>query len=99
MAVTGSRGRGTSWSRAWVMTARVPSEPASARLVVAGVVLDQPGQMRDDGAVGEDRLDSAQLGPHRPVAQHPQAAGVGGDSPADGGAVPAGDQDAQVQVG
>jgi hypothetical protein len=68
------------------------------RVVVAGVVLDQPGQMRHDAAVGENRLDAPQLGAHRPVAQDPQAAGVGGYRSADGGAVPAGDADAKVEA-
>ena len=83
-----------------VITASVPSEPASSdRIVVAGVVLGQPGQVGHDRAVGQHRLDAAQLGAHRPVAQHPQPARVAGDRPADGGAVPARDADAQVQAG
>ena len=69
------------------------------RVVIAGVVLDQAGQVRHDGAVGQHGLDAAQLGPHRAVAQDPQPARVGGDGAADRGAVPAGDQDAEVQVG
>ena len=69
------------------------------RVVVAGVVLDQPGHVRQHGAVGEHRLDAAQLGPHRAVPQHPQPARVGGDRPAHRGAVPAGDEHPQVQAG
>ena len=55
--------------------------------------------MGHDGAVGEDRLDAAQLRAHRPVAQHPHPARVGRHRPADGRALPAGDLDRQVQVG
>ena len=68
------------------------------RVVVAGVVLDQPGQVRHDGAVREDRFDAAQLRAHRPVAQDAQPAGVGRHGSADGGAVPAGDEDPQIQA-
>ena len=68
------------------------------RVVIAGVVLDQAGQVRHDGAVRQRGLDAAQLGAHRAVAQDPQAAGVGGDGPADGGAAPAGNADAEVQL-
>ena len=69
------------------------------RVVVAGVVLDQTGHVRQHGAVGEHCLDATQLGPHRAVPQHPQPARVGGDRPAHGGAVPAGDEHSQVQAG
>jgi hypothetical protein len=69
------------------------------RVVIAGVVLDQPGQMRHDGAVGEDGLYAEQLRPHRPVAQDPYPAGVGRHGPADGRAVLAGDLDAEIKVG
>ena len=68
------------------------------RIVVTGVVLDQPGQVRQHGAVGEHRLDAAQLGAHRPVAQHAQPARVGGHGAADGRGGPAGDDNAQVEV-
>jgi len=69
------------------------------RVVVAGVVLDQPAQVRDDGAVGEDGLYPAQLRAHRPIAQDSDPARVGRHRPADGRAVPAGDLDAEIQVG
>jgi hypothetical protein len=69
------------------------------RVVIAGVVLDQPGQVRYHGAVGEDGLDAAQLRAHRPVAQDSHAAGVGRHRPADRRAVPAGDLDAEIQAG
>ena len=69
------------------------------RVVVAGVVLDQAGQVGHDGAVGQHGLEAAQLGAHRPVAQHPQPARVGGHRAAHGGAVPAGDEDAEVVAG
>ena len=68
------------------------------RVVVAGVVLDQPGQVRHDGAVRQDRLDTAQLRAHRPEPQDAQPAGVGRHRPADSCAVPAGDQDPQIQA-
>jgi hypothetical protein len=68
-----------------------------ARVVVPGVVLDQPGQVRHHGAVGEHRLHAAHLGPHRPVAQHPQAARVGRYGPAHGGALPTGDNHPEVE--
>ena len=68
------------------------------RVVVPGVVLDQPGQVRHDGAVREDGLDPAQLRAHRPEAQDAQPAGVGRHRSADGGAVPAGDEDRKVQA-
>ena len=68
------------------------------RVVVAGVVLDQPGQVRQNGAVGEDGFDAAQLRAHRPEAQDAQPAGVGRHRSADGGAVPAGDEDAEIQA-
>ncbi len=42
-------------------------------------------QPAEDGAVGQDRLDPDDLGPHAAVAEHPDAARVGGDQPADGG--------------
>ena len=68
------------------------------RVVVAGVVLDQPGQVRHDGAVREDGFDPAQLRAHRPEAQDAQPAGVGRHRSADGGAVPAGDEDRKIQA-
>ena len=68
------------------------------RVVVAGVVLDQPGQVRHDGAVREDGFDTAQLRAHRPEAQDAQPAGVGRHRSADGGAVPAGDEDPEIQA-
>ena len=57
------------------------------RVVIAGVVLDQPGQVRHDGAVRQDRLDTAQLRAHRPEPQDAQPAGVGRHRPADSCAV------------
>ena len=68
------------------------------RVVVAGVVLDQPGQVRQDGAVREDGFDTAQLCAHRPEAQDSQPAGVGRHRSADGGAAPAGDEDPEIQA-
>jgi hypothetical protein len=68
-------------------------------VVVAGVVLGQPGQVRQDGAVGQDGLDAAQLRAHRPVAQYPHPARVRRHRTADGRAFPAGDLDPQVKAG
>jgi hypothetical protein len=47
----------------------------------------------------QERLDAAHLGAHRPVAQDAQPARVGRHRAAGGGAVPAGDEDAEVQAG
>jgi len=44
--------------------------------VVAGVVLDQAVERRDDGAVGHDRLDAEHHFARHAVADHPVAAGV-----------------------
>jgi hypothetical protein len=55
--------------------------------------------MRHDGPVGEDGLYAAQLRSHRSVAQDSHPAGVGRHGPADRRAVPAGDLDAEIQVG
>ena len=51
------------------------------RVVVAGVVLDQPGQVRQDGAVREDGFDTAQLRAHRPEAQDSQPAALVATAP------------------
>ncbi len=74
-----------------------PQGPLAAtekgREVVAGVVLHQPAQMGHHRPVAEHRLHSQDLGPGVAVAQDPQAAGVGGDRPPDGGPVAAGEVD------
>src|SRR5436189_167251 len=49
--------------------------------------------------VTRQTLPAQELGPGVAVAQHPQPAGVGGDGPADGGPVPAGDVDAVGPAG
>ena len=67
-------------------------------VVVAGVVLGEPGQVRHHGAVGQHGLDAAQLRAHRPVAQHPHTASVRRHRAPDSRAFPAGDLDPQVKV-
>ena len=65
--------------------------------VVAGAVLGQSGHAVQHPPVGEHRLEPGHLGPHRTPAQHPQAAGVGGDHAADRGRVPGGEVHGEVQ--
>lgn len=57
-----------------------------AREIVAGVVLEEPGQAADDGSVGEDSLDANEVVAHGAEADDADAPGVGGDHAADGGA-------------
>ena len=59
------------------------------RQVVAGVVLEQPAQVRHDRPRPEHGLDPGQLGPGGAVPEHLEPAGIGGDGAADRGAVPA----------
>ena len=53
--------------------------------VVAGVVLAQGPQAVEDPAVGQHRLDAEDVAAGVAVPQDVEAAGVGGDRPADGG--------------
>lgn len=55
--------------------------------VVSGVVFHKPRHPSHDAAIGKDRLEAEHLPPHRPVANHPDAARVGRHHPADCGAV------------
>ena len=67
--------------------------------VVAGVVLGHAAEPADDGAVGQHHLEPEHLRAHAAVAQHADAAGVGGDQAADGRAVAGGEVDAEVEAG
>ena len=67
--------------------------------VVAGGVLGQAGEAPHDAAVGQHGLEPGHPGPHRAVAHHVDAAGVGGDHPADRGAAPGGQVDAHLEAG
>ena len=54
--------------------------------VVAGVVLAQGPQAVEDPTVGEHRLEAEDVASGVAIAQHVEAAGVGGDGAPDGGA-------------
>ncbi len=79
-------GRGDHAERALAPT----EEPGQ---VIAGVVLDQTAQVRDDLPGPEHRRGPEKLGPGVAVAQHTDPAGIGRDRPTQGGAPSAGDVD------
>ncbi len=56
--------------------------------VVAGVVLQEAGEVAEDAAVGQHRFCAEDLVTHRPVTQHVDAACVGRRHPPDRGGVP-----------
>ena len=99
-AVTVVPAAGTSASRARVTTPeRALAAAQQAGEVVARVVLDQPAEVGDDLAGAEHGLHAEQLPAGGAVSQHPEAAGVGGDRAADGGAVARGEVDAVAPAG
>ena len=51
--------------------------------IVAGIVLQHAVHRRDDGAVGQDRFEPQHLFARHAVADHPDAAGIGGEIAAD----------------
>ncbi len=67
--------------------------------VVAGVVLEHAGQVREDGAVGEHGLDADDLQAGHAEGDDVDAPGVRGDGAADGRGVAGGEVDAVVPPG
>ncbi len=79
-----------------------PERPLAAddqrRQVIAAVVLARAVDRAHDPTVGEHSRQPANLLAHHAVGADTQPAGVGGDHPSDGGGVPGGEIDTEVQV-
>ena len=58
------------------------------REIETGVVFRESGHVRDDGSIGQHRLDARHLQARHPVREYTNAARVGGDGSADGRRVP-----------